>query len=1186
MIKNARYSLARHISIKISSIVIKIPNPDTKATAYWYLGRIAHLLADVSVPAHVHNDIHIPIIDPDSYEDFMTTNFANWDHNSANQLSPIPETSNLDELFQNLAQRAQYFPSNDSNGDTDNAKPDWFLGWPDTTEWNLWHKISNSHCEQIGDRMMPLAIQYTAALYKLFYYEFNIGIEGPDTVELLVGEEFSGIGKINGSPVTSWEWDFDYDGTNFNTNVTGQTVTRIFDQLGEKKIALRATASGQAPAIITKDIYVEQTLSSWHTFYGQSSTDYGNATATDGSGNVYVTGYSAATWNGPAGQSPLHAYSGSSDIFVLKLDSSGSYRWHTFYGGGDYMSDEGLGIAIDGSGNLYVMGGSSDPWNGPAGQSPLHDHSGGVYGDIVVLKLNSNGSYQWHTFYGAGSSIRGQGHGIATDVSGNVYVTGENESTWNGPAGQSPLHDHSGGYDIVVLKLNSNGSYQWHTFYGGGAYYIDDEGLGIATDVSGNLYVMGRSGDPWNGPAGQSPLHAHTGYYNIFVLKLNSNGSYQWHTFYGGGVGLGIAIDGSGNLYVTGSSATWNGPAGQSPLHAYSGNSDIFVLKLDSSGSYRWHTFYGSSIDDVGIGIATDGSGNVYVTGDSYATWNGPAGQSPLHAYSGNSDIFVLKLDSSGSYRWHTFYGSDYGDYGYAAATDGSGNVYVTGGSYATWNGPAGQSPLHDHSGWVDIFVLKLSGTITVNLPTYTLTAWAGSGGSISPSGTVTINHGANQTFSITPNPGYHVVNVLVDGASVGAVTSYPFNNVTASHTISATFAINTYTVTASVGGDPLGGSVTPSSRTVNHGASATFTVTTNVGYTASVSGGTLVGSTWTIPNVTSTHTATVTFTITVQNTPNLSSYQPAGWSDKIVISKTTGTNTDSSPLYTTDTLYIDWAVINNGSAPTSAIFYTKLYVDGVEKQTWPRASPLNVTYYTYLTDYSIGSLSAGTHTIKIVVDSTNAIVESNEADNEYTKTITVRGLSYLNYLDTVQKVYIGYYQRPADPGGLLYWAARLDVGGGNLNAIIEAFANSAESQALYGTINSSNISTVVNGIYDALFCRNAEAEGLSYYVNGFNNGTFTAATIMLNVLYGAQNEDLQSINNKLTAANLFTRTIDPELDGANFQVTYAGDGDVIAARNFLASVTWNPVTVSTQDETTAYIKANIANPGDPILNP
>ena len=104
------------------------------------------------------------------------------------------------------------------------------------------------------------------------------------------------------------------------------------------------------------------------------------------------------------------------------------------------------------------------------------------------------------------------------------------------------------------------------------------------------------------------------------------------------------------------------------------------MLKLNSSGAYQWHTFYGSSSDDDGgYGIAVDGSGNVYVTGDSDATWNGPAGQNPLHAYSGSYDIFVLKLDSSGAYQWHTFYGSSSWDYGFGIAVDGSGNVYVTG---------------------------------------------------------------------------------------------------------------------------------------------------------------------------------------------------------------------------------------------------------------------------------------------------------------------------------------------------------------------------------------------------------------------------------------------------------------------------------------------------------------------------
>jgi hypothetical protein len=189
------------------------------------------------------------------------------------------------------------------------------------------------------------------------------------------------------------------------------------------------------------------------------------------------------------------------------------------------------------------------------------------------------------------------------------------------------------------------------------------------------------------------------------------------------------------------------------------------------------------------------------------------------------------------------------------------------------------------------------------------------------------------------------------------------------------------------------------------------------------------------------------------------------------------------------------------------------------------------------------------------------------------------------SYFDTVQKIYIGYYQRPADPGGLIYWAGRLDSAGGSFAEIIEAYANSAESQALYGTINSGNISNVVNGIYNALFGRPAEPEGLNYYVNGFNLGQFTPATIMLNVLYGAQNEDLQSVNNKLTAANLFTRTIDPELDGTNFQVTYAGDGDAIAGRNFLSFVTSSSSTVPTQDQANAYMRNNVADLGDAIHN-
>jgi hypothetical protein len=135
-----------------------------------------------------------------------------------------------------------------------------------------------------------------------------------------------------------------------------------------------------------------------------------------------------------------------------------------------------------------------------------------------------------------------------------------------------------------------------------------------------------------------------------------------------------------------------------------------------------------------------------------------------------------------------------------------------------------------------------------------------------------------------------------------------------------------------------------------------------------------------------------------ISNTlPNLTPYQPNGWSDKIVVSNTPGTNTDSSPLRTTDTLYVDWAIINNGTAAIGSAFNEILYVDGIAKQTFVTNPPMNVSAITSFQDYSIGSLSAGTHTIRIVADSGGVISETNEADNEYTKTITVVGTNQVN---------------------------------------------------------------------------------------------------------------------------------------------------------------------------------------------
>ena len=134
------------------------------------------------------------------------------------------------------------------------------------------------------------------------------------------------------------------------------------------------------------------------------------------------------------------------------------------------------------------------------------------------------------------------------------------------------------------------------------------------------------------------------------------------------------------------------------------------------------------------------------------------------------------------------------------------------------------------------------------------------------------------------------------------------------------------------------------------------------------------------------------TKTITIGNNPlpNLTPYQPSGWSDKIVVSRVTGTNSDGPTLTSTDTLYLDWAVINNSSADITTSFVIQLYVDNVLRASWTASPPTDAHYYRYVRDYNLGMLGVGTHTVRIRADSSDAISETNESDNEYSRTFTV----------------------------------------------------------------------------------------------------------------------------------------------------------------------------------------------------
>ena len=249
----------------------------------------------------------------------------------------------------------------------------------------------------------------------------------------------------------------------------------------------------------------------------------------------------------------------------------------------------------------------------------------------MVLKLDSAGVYQWHTFYGSASGDVGNSVAVTGDA---VYVAGTSQATWDGDGPTGPKHAHSGGIDIMVLKLTGDGAYQWHTFYGSAN---DDEGTGIAV-TEDRVYITGYSNATWDGEGPTGPIHGYTGSYDISILKLDSAGTYQWHTFYGSANSewgrQSIAVTGDGVFVAGNSGTTWNGDGNIAPLHGYSGtaNYDIAVLKLSDTNTV---TYDGNG--NTGGTVPVDASspylqgatvtvlgntGTLVKTGYTFAGWN------------------------------------------------------------------------------------------------------------------------------------------------------------------------------------------------------------------------------------------------------------------------------------------------------------------------------------------------------------------------------------------------------------------------------------------------------------------------------------------------------------------------------------------------------------------------------------
>jgi len=380
--------------------------------------------------------------------------------------------------------------------------------------------------------------------------------------------------------------------------------------------------------------------------------------------------------------------------------------YSTYLGGS--AEDIGYGIAVDNSGSAYVVGSTSST------NFPLHSPVQGTYGgrrDAFLTKFNPTGTALVYSTY-LGGSGSDDGFGIAVDNSGNAYVAGITFSVDFPITAGSFQTTLSGTSDAFVTKLTPSGTSLLYSTYLGGT--SDDIGHGIAVDSSGSAYVTGGTSST-DFPT-MNPLQPVLGgNLDAFVTKFNSSGSALVYSTYLGGSafdeGNSIAIDTSGSAYVTGVTSSTDFPT-MNPLQPASGGSDdAFVTKYNPTGSaYVYSTYLGGSDIDVGLGIAVDGSGSAYVTGQTLST-DFPT-RNPLQpALGGNDDAFVTKYNPAGSaYVYSTYLGGSDFDEGNSIAIDTSGSAYVTGQTIST-NFPT-QNPLQPTLGGSDdAFVTKYNPT-------------------------------------------------------------------------------------------------------------------------------------------------------------------------------------------------------------------------------------------------------------------------------------------------------------------------------------------------------------------------------------------------------------------------------------------------------------------------------------------
>lgn len=458
----------------------------------------------------------------------------------------------------------------------------------------------------------------------------------------------------------------------------------------------------------------------WAMGLGGGSWDVRNSVATDATGNVYLTGafHGTVDFDPGPGVSNLTASGGyEGSAFVAKYSSAGAFLWARGTQGGG--STAAYDIATDSAGNVYSVGTFGDgavDFNPGAGVMAFSNVG---TADGFVMKLDTNGNFLWARQL---TGTAGEGiQAIAIDSMGNVCMSG----SIGDPSGGTVDFDPGPGTSNLtvkgfVWKLDSAGTLVWASGFSGSGTEADS--FGITTDAAGNVYTTGRlrgtiDFDPGPGTSILSSIGSNV---DVFIVKLNSGGNLAWARTLGGGgdkSGANIAVDAAGHVYTTGPFlGTVDFDPGPGVFNLFSADGDTYLSKLDSNGNFVSAISVGGAGWQNGRGLALDPNGNIYLSGMFSGSPDFDPGPGIFQlASAGSTDVFIVKLSSTGQFDWAARVGGPGEDGngvggGSQIVLDALGSVLTSGyfRNTADFDPGPGAFTLTSH-GDADLFVVKLT---------------------------------------------------------------------------------------------------------------------------------------------------------------------------------------------------------------------------------------------------------------------------------------------------------------------------------------------------------------------------------------------------------------------------------------------------------------------------------------------